>query len=69
MKRKAYEVICPYDKTHRLPVVFTFEEGKEGVESTFETYCPFCDKYVRASVEGEIKTNEVVLRRYGFDKD
>ena len=64
-----YLVICPFEKGHKFPVVLEVEQNKKGEGSSFEAHCPYCDKYVRVSIEKELKPDKVVLRGLGFDDE
>ncbi len=68
MKKVTYTVVCPYNKEHTFPVVLQLEDESRGAESTFEVYCPFCDKYVQASLKAELKPDQYVYRLFGFKK-
>jgi len=69
MKKPTYIVICPFNPQHRFPVVLEVEEGSEekGKESRFETYCPFCDKFVQVTVAGKLEPDVSVMRGFGFE--
>jgi hypothetical protein len=71
MKSVTYTVICPFDPGHRFPVVLEMEDGSEEKEkkSHVETYCPFCDKFVRVTVEGQLEPDVSVMRGFGFEPE
>ena len=64
-----YIVICPFGKNHKFPVVLVVEQNKKAEGSSFEAHCPYCDKYVRVTIEKELKPDKVALRGLGFDDD
>lgn len=66
MGKVSYTVICPYNKEHKFSVVLDVEDKAQGVENTFEEYCPFCDKYVQVKIDQKLKPDIEVFRRFGF---
>ena len=64
-----YIVICPFNKDHKFPVVLEVEQNKKRVGSSFEAHCPYCDKYVRVTIDKELKPDKAVLRGLGFDNE
>ena len=63
--KETYNVICPFDKSHKLKVVLEVEESKEKEGSKIDVYCPTCDKYVRVPLEKQLKPDRVVTRGHG----
>ena len=69
MSKVTYAVVCPHDKFHKLPVVLDVKDNSKGVESTFEVYCPFCDRYVRVKIDKQQEPDVDTYRRFGFRND
>jgi len=70
MSKITYSVICPFDPTHKFPVVVDeVEDKKKRANDTLEEYCPFCEKFVRVTIEKKLKPDANTLRRFGFDRE
>lgn len=71
MARVKYMVVCGINKEHRFPKVFEVKEKskKKDIEETFETFCPFCGKYVQVVLDKENKPTEEIYRKFGFKAD
>lgn len=67
MSKVTYSVICPFDPTHKFPVVVEGEDKKKA-RDTLEEYCPFCEKFVRVTIEKKLKPDADTLRRFGFEQ-
>ena len=67
MEKVTYNVICPYDKEHTFPIVLKVKDKNDDIKNTIETYCPFCDKYVRVEIDKELVPDKEVFRKYGFE--
>ena len=68
MKKVTYTVICPFNKEHKFLVVYKVEDEAKGVESKAIEYCPFCDKPVEVTIQGKLKNDTNVMRRFGFEQ-
>jgi hypothetical protein len=69
MSTITYTVICPFDKKHKFPVVVEVEDESEGAPDSLEEYCPFCDKFVRVTIDKKLVPDVDTLRRFGFDNN
>jgi len=69
MKKITYTVICPFDKKHKFPVVLEVEDEAGSAPDSFEEYCPFCEKFVRVTIEKKLVPDVDTLRRFGFDEN
>jgi hypothetical protein len=66
MKKVTFKVLCPYNKEHNFPVVMEVGDESGDAKSTFEEYCPFCDKYVQVRIEGKLELDSKIYRLFGF---
>jgi len=66
-KKVVYAMQCQSNPEHILEKVIEIEEGSEKFETEIEVYCPKCDKYVKASVQGKLVPNQDILRKFESD--
>jgi hypothetical protein len=63
IKKVVYQVQCAFNSQHLFEKVFEIEEGTENRQSKIEAYCPFCDKFVTVTVQGEAPDTDT-LRKF-----
>lgn len=63
-KKVVYHVQCTYDSEHVIEKVFLIEEGSENTETKVQAYCPFCEKHVTATVQGQVVPDQDILRKF-----
>ncbi len=66
MSKITYTVICPNNNKHELLLVSDVESGSDDTQSSVDIYCPDCDQYVRAEIQGKLIPDTEVLREYKF---
>jgi uncharacterized protein YbaR (Trm112 family) len=59
-----YIVVCPFNRSHKLPVVLEVEEikMKKKKKECVEVYCPSCDKYFQVAIDKQLKPDTTVTR-------
>ncbi len=63
-KKVVYEIQCQSNPEHILEKVIEIEEGSEKFETEIQAYCPKCDKYVKAIVQGKLVPDQDILRKF-----
>jgi len=68
-KKVVYRVKCALDESHKFSVVVLVKDRdeKDRDKDTFDAYCPYCGKYVRATIQEKLVPDKVVYRSLGFD--
>lgn len=65
MEKVTYNVVCPYNKAHKFPVVLELKDKSRGAKSSIDTYCPFCDKFIRIEIDKKLFPDTEIMRRKG----
>ncbi len=58
-------VVCPFCKPREFKVDLEVEPANEGEQSSVDVHCPFCDKFVRATIAKKLMTDRMVYRGSG----
>jgi hypothetical protein len=69
IKKKTLNVICEFNSDHIIQKDIEIKAGSnEKTTSTINVYCPFCNKFTNATVQGELFFDGTMLRELGLDK-
>jgi len=69
-KTITYLVVCPNNPEHEFPKTFEIIEGTENsVESEVEAFCPFCSEKLVVTIQGKLKPDTELMRKFGLKPD
>lgn len=64
--KKTYNVVCPFNDSHRFPLVIEFKDSKpleKDKSMTMQVYCPWCKDYLQVEVKGEAEHDKAVYKK------
>ena len=68
-RKVVYNVQCSYNVDHVFEKAFDVEKGSEDKQTQIETFCPFCEKIVKITVQGKVALNTELLREFNISLD
>ena len=64
VKKVIYQVECANNPKHIIEKFFEIKDGSEHLQTEVQVYCPQCDDWVTATVQGKFVPNQEIVKRF-----
>lgn len=65
-KKVVYQVQCANNPDHVFEKVYEVIEGTENKTTDVDVYCPDCDAFVTVTIQGKVKPDRTILKKFGI---